>query len=58
MTDLEIIALADFTMRDDGVLFAEFPNKAGIIEIYGGTVRFIPYGGEATDIDSFKLVRI
>ena len=58
MTDLEIIAFADFVMRDDGVLFAEFPNKAGIIEIKGDTVRFIPYGGEASDIDSFKLVRV
>ena len=58
MTDLEMIAELKFVVRDDGTYVAEFPNHSGIIEIRGDVVRFVPYGGDESDVETFQLVRV
>ena len=58
MTDLEMIAGLKFVVRADGTHVAEFPNFGGIIEVRGDVVRFVPYGGSESDIETFQLVRV
>ena len=58
ITDLETVALVSFKTCGDGILRAEFPNGSGIIEIRGDIVRFIPYGADESDIDTYQFVKV
>ena len=56
-TDLETVALLRFT-ENAGVYRAETPNRAFLVEIEGDELRFIPYGGEPSETEKFRLVRV
>jgi hypothetical protein len=56
-TDLETVALLQFTESADGVLRAQSPpNWAFEIEVVGDEVRFIPADG--LNVERFRLVRV
>jgi hypothetical protein len=63
MSYLEMIAELKFVVRADGTYVAEFPNSGGIVEVRGDVVRFIPfrfvpYGADESDNESYQLVKI
>ena len=55
-TDLETVALLQFTECADGVLRAQSPNWAFEIEVVGDEVRFIPADG--LNVERFRLVPV
>ena len=55
-SDLETVALLQFSERRAGVYRSETPNGAFLIEIEGDELRFIPHGGGETE--KFRLVRV
>ena len=57
-SDLETVARLQFTESADGVLRAQSPNWAFEIEVEGDELRFIPYGGEPSETEKFRLVRV
>ena len=56
-SDLETVALLQFT-ENAGVYRSVTPNGAFTIEVEGDEVRFIPHGGDPSEIEKFRLVRI
>ena len=61
-SDLETVALLQFTEGADGILRTDSPNGGFLIEVEGDELRFIPYGGDpsetASDTEKFRLVRV
>ena len=58
ISDLETVALLKFVKCFDNVLRAEFPNQSGFIEIVGDKVRFVPYGADDSEIDTYQFVKV
>ena len=56
-SDLETVALLQFT-ENAGVYRSETPNGAFAIEIEGDELRFIPHGGDPSETEKFRLVRV
>jgi len=56
-TDLETVALLQFT-ENAGIYRSETPNGAFAVEIEGDELRFIPYGGDPSETEKFRLVRV
>lgn len=56
-SDLETVALLQFT-ENAGVYRAETPNGAFTVEVEGDELRFIPYGGDPSETETFRLVRV
>lgn len=56
-SDLETVALLQFSERA-GVYRSETPNGAFLVEIEGDELRFIPHGGDPSETEKFRLVRV
>jgi len=56
-TDLETVAHLQFSERA-GIYYSETPNGAFAVEIEGDELRFIPYGGDPSETEKFRLVRV
>lgn len=57
-SDLETVALLQFTVGADGIYRAYTPNGAFVIEIEGDELRFIPEGGAPDETEKFRLVAV
>ena len=56
-SDLETVALLQFT-ENAGVYRSETPNGAFLVEVEGDEIRFIPHGGDPSETEKFRLVRV